>query len=177
MSSSNSFPPANMKNNTPLHVFIILAAVFFTLYLRTFVQADEPLHFGPFPHLPSVSIQWPKVKDTPADLDKLAKAVSVAETGGCKDGTAINRRNCFGIMTWDAHGNRSPRYFKSQAESFAAFKAIWGNPHGRYKGRIPDLTLATIWSGADHSDTWLCHVHSVYFGIQIPDCQEYIKTL
>ena len=122
---------------------------------------------------PTISENSPKLKQ--ADLDKLAHAVAVAETSGCTDGTAINRRNCHGIMAWDKNGKRYPRTFASHAESYAAFKKLWAKPSMPYKGQVPDLRLAKIYSGNDSPDTWLCNVHRSYFDIQIPDCHEYLR--
>lgn len=107
-----------------------------------------------------------KIKEsisTPLDLDKLAIAVSVAETGGCKDGTALKRNNCFGIMQWDKQGRRSPKYYKTKEESFVDFKRIWSNPKGWYKGRFPDEFLASKWTGNDNPQSWLKNVKSVYY--------------
>ncbi len=109
------------------------------------------------------------------DLDKLSHAVAYAETGHCKDGTAIKRNNCFGIMTWKS-GTRSPRVFKTQSDSFVAFKAIWSKS---YK-RMPDMALAAKWTGNDHATTWLCHVYTYYNGVKTltdDKCSEYLTTI
>lgn len=108
------------------------------------------------------------------DLDKLSKAVAVAETSGCTDGTARSRNNCHGIMCWPKTG-RTPCYFPSHAASHAAFKKLWAKPTMPYKGQLPDIRLAKIYSGNDHPDTWLCNVHRSYFDIQIPDCHAYLQ--
>lgn len=92
------------------------------------------------------------------DLDKLAFAVSMAETGGCKDGTAKKRNNCFGIMQWSKAGVRSPKYFKTQADSFVEFKRIWSK---HYK-IFPNKALATKWTGNDNPVTWLKNVTHYY---------------
>jgi hypothetical protein len=92
------------------------------------------------------------------DLDRLAIAVSYAETGGCADGTALKRRNCFGIMSWSKNGQRYPRYFKTQEESFAEFKRIWRN----YYRRFPDMKLAMKWTGSDNTEHWLNIVRTIY---------------
>lgn len=92
------------------------------------------------------------------DLDKLSHAVAFAETGHCKDGTAIKRNNCFGIMQWDKKGNRSPRYFKTQEEGFEAFKLIWKKSYKKF----PDINLAIKWTGNDSPKTWLKNVTTYY---------------
>ncbi len=92
------------------------------------------------------------------DLDKLAIAVSFAETGGCKDGTAIKRNNCFGIMQWN-NGKRSPRYFNSQKESFDEFKRIWNKSYKVF----PTFALAQKWTGNDNPYNWLNTVNKHYY--------------
>lgn len=110
------------------------------------------------------SMNWATLDPIPlspqasVDLDKLSKAVAVAETSGCTDGTAIKRNNCQGIMCWDKKGNRSPCYFKSQAASHEAFKKIWAKSYKVF----PDRALAVKWTGDDHADTWLAHVITSY---------------
>jgi len=105
-------------------------------------------------------VTTPPVKSnvTSLDLDKLAFAVSMAETGGCKDGTAIKRNNCFGIMQWNKAGVRSPKYYKTQADSFADFKKIWSK---HYK-IFPNTHLAAKWTGNDNPVTWLKNVTHYY---------------
>jgi len=99
----------------------------------------------------------PEVKQN-LDLDKLSYAVSMAETGGCKDGTAIKRHNCHGIMQWK-NGVRSPKYFNSFEESNAAFKKIWAKSYKIF----PTLTLARHWTGNDKPTTWLSIVKKYYY--------------
>lgn len=117
------------------------------------MEIPEPLTFNP--DLPEIEIAF----QGKVDMDKLAKAVAIAETGGCKDGTAVKRKNCHGIMTWDKNGVRSPRYFKSHAESYAAFKDIWSRKYG---GRFPTYADAKLWTGGDQTDTWLNNVKYAY---------------
>lgn len=109
-----------------------------------------------------------------ANLDKLARAVAVAETSGCSDGTAVSRNNCHGIMCWPKTG-REPCWFKSHGESFAAFKKVWTKKTLPYGGRVPDIELARVYTGNDNPDTWLCNVHRSYYDIQIPDCHAYLR--
>lgn len=90
---------------------------------------------------------------TGLDLDKLAYAVSMAETGGCKDGTAIKRNNCFGIMSWPS-GKRTPKWYNTQQESFEDFKRIWAKSYKRF----PDIVLARKWTGNDKPQQWLKNV-------------------
>lgn len=93
------------------------------------------------------------------DYDKLAFAVSMAETGGCKDGTAKKRNNCFGIMQWNKQGVRSPKYYQTKEEGFADFKRIWKKSYKRF----PDTALAAKWTGNDNPETWLHNVKHYYY--------------
>lgn len=99
----------------------------------------------------------PEVKSLSYDLDKLSRAVAFAETGGCKDGTAIKRKNCHGIMQW-TNGKRSAKYFASFEESHTAFKKIWMKSYKSY----PTRALAKKWTGNDHPDRWLAAVNQYY---------------
>lgn len=140
-------------------VFVLVA--FYALVPSSI--ADEPLTFNPV--IPAgYKLKFPKPKEEPLDLDKLAQAVAVAETSGCTDGTAVKRNNCFGIMRFwiDANGKRQrePKYYKSHEESYADFKRIWST----YYKRFPDLALAKKWTGGDSPETWLCNVKTKYYG-------------
>lgn len=92
------------------------------------------------------------------DLDKLAKAVARAETGGCKKWSWLSHNNCFGIMTWDDNGKRSFKRYASTEESFADFKRIWWS----YYKVFPTLSLAKKWTGSDNAERWLGHVTQFY---------------
>lgn len=96
---------------------------------------------------------------TNLDLDKLAYAVSVAETSGCTDGTALRRNNCHGIMAWDKNGKRYPRYFKTKAESFVEFKRIWKRSYKIF----PTYSLAVKWTGDENAARWLAIVKEKYY--------------
>lgn len=106
---------------------------------------------------PDLSGRTIELPEESLDLDKLSKAVAVAETGGCKDGTAKKRNNCHGIMCWP-QGKRTPCYFKSQAESHKRFKEIWAKSYKRF----PDYNLAKKYTGNDHTETWLRNVTIAY---------------
>lgn len=94
----------------------------------------------------------------PANLDKLAVAVAVAETSNCTTGMALTKNNCHGIMTW-ASGRRTGRWFATRAESFAAFKSLWTRLYG---GRFPTMADAKRYTGNDRAATWLGIVTAVY---------------
>lgn len=108
---------------------------------------------------PEQTFQKPKE----LDLDKLAHAVSMAETAGCTAGYGVEYNNCFGIK----NGNTAPCkrigrnrmcIYESKEESFVAFKKIWSTWYKEF----PDRALASKWTGADRVDTWLRSVQQYY---------------
>ncbi len=105
------------------------------------------------------------------DLDKLATVVAKAETGGCKDGTAIKKKNCFGIMKfWTVAGvrHRTAKTYTHVDESFAEFKKIWAKSYKTY----PTKALALKWTGGDASCRWLRTVEIGYSGSSNRKCNE-----
>ncbi len=94
------------------------------------------------------------------DPHKLAIAISCAETSCGKDGTAVHRKNCCGIMTWKT-GQRQPKYFARYEDSLNEAAAIWNRSYKRF----PDVALATKWTGNDHPDDWLATVNKVYYSL------------
>ena len=118
--------------------------------LQSIASASDKLTFNP--KIIPITVQFPP------DYEKLCKAIAVAETSGCTDGTAIKRNNCHGIMTWNADGVRSPRYFKSHAESQAACVSLWKRKYVHY----PDYALAKLWTGSDNTANWLATVNQKY---------------
>jgi hypothetical protein len=118
--------------------------------------AAEYLSFGP---LPAVQIKFDFPEKADYDIDKLAYAISFAETASCTDGTAVKRKNCFGIMWWPkGKGSRTPKTYKTHEESYADFKRIWVKSYGKF----PDKALAIRWSGNDNADSWLKNVTFKY---------------
>lgn len=87
------------------------------------------------------------------DLDKLAYAVAMAETGNCTAGIGPRTNNCFGLMQWTS-GARAPQVFSTPGESYNAFKDLWSRKYGRY----PDTELAAMYTGNDNPETWLKNV-------------------
>jgi hypothetical protein len=106
------------------------------------------------------------------DIDKLSVAVALAETSGCKDGTAKKRKNCHGIMTWNKSGARSPKYFKNFDESYAEFKKIWQKGYKIY----PTRSMAIKWTGNDKPCIWLRTVDISYTGQSEQKCNENKKS-
>lgn len=80
----------------------------------------------------------PRPKNETVDLDKLAKAVAVHETGDCtaKVGSALYN-NCHGFR-------RSGRFlrFKNKQESYEYFEDLWTRNYG---GGMPTAALATAY--------------------------------
>lgn len=149
--------------------FYTFISMFFLAMCVTSVYAEE-LHFSP--EIEGIeSFGFKSV-----DLDKLSHAVACQETSCGKDGTARKRMNLHGIMCFKKDGTRYPCTFKSAEDSHAEFKRIWNKPSGYYKGRFPDLRLATTWvcgprvptgdscghNGVDNPKDWLRNVTSVY---------------
>lgn len=97
------------------------------------------------------------------DLDKLAYAVAMAETGDCRLGYGKTHSNCFGIkkgrtVPCKTQGFRKMCVFASKEESYAAFKKIWST---HYK-TFPTRRLAAIWTGNDNPTSWLRNVTKFY---------------
>jgi len=88
------------------------------------------------------------------DLDKLARAVAIAETSNCKY-AVVN--NCHGIMTW-VGGERRLKRYASKADSFADFKLLWKRAYQRF----PTKTEAVRYTGNDNAARWLAIVTTSY---------------
>lgn len=87
------------------------------------------------------------------DLNRLARAVAVAETSGCSRGTGITHLNCFGIRE-----NGAFVKFDSHAASFESFKWNWTKSYGGF----PTIEDARKWTGSDSAESWLSHVKANY---------------
>lgn len=98
------------------------------------------------------------------DIDRLARAVAMAETGNCTKGYWKTHFNCHGIKSgntypcpWTPKGKMCK--FKDKEESFTAFKVIWM----RWYKTLPTHAQAVRWTGADSSTTWRKHVLYYYY--------------
>lgn len=102
------------------------------------------------------------VEVVPVDLDKLAKAVAMAETTGCTKWTALSKKNCHGIKSWNTYPCKSPKKamcaFASHEESYEAFKVIWA----KWYKTFPTRKQAVVWTWSDNADRWLAHVTLYY---------------
>lgn len=102
--------------------------------------------------------------DTSYDLDKLAKAVAIAETGNCTKWYGKEYNNCFGIK----NGNTAPCpkigrskmcIYEKPEDSYEAFKIIWG----KWYKWPPNLRTARRWTWNDNATRWLSHVNLHYY--------------
>lgn len=94
------------------------------------------------------------------DLDKLAWAVAMHETGYCTNlgsPTANARNNCWGIMTWK-NGPRELKTYSTTNEGSEDFKRIWA----RYYGGLPTYQDAEKYSGKDRAQAWYYNVLWAY---------------
>lgn len=116
----------------------------------------------PFKKVAKPNMVKQPVTKVDVDYKKLAKAISCAETSCGRDGTAIHRNNCCGVMKFwiDENGvrQRSPKYYKKYDDSLEEVAAIWEKHYVHF----PDATLAKKWTGNDHADTWLNNVVVAY---------------
>ncbi len=93
------------------------------------------------------------------DLDRLAYAVSIAETSHCTAGTGLSKHNCHGIIECNK-GACAIKRFATTNESFLAFKKLWMKAYGDH---FPTLDDAKRYSGGP-GDTWLERVTIAYYG-------------
>jgi hypothetical protein len=91
------------------------------------------------------------------DLDRLAVAVSYAETSGCTAGTALSKNNCHGIFGFQ-NGKYGALTFNSTDESFEQFKEVWMRSYG---DRFPTLEDAKRYTSGP-GERWLGVVKVVY---------------
>jgi hypothetical protein len=98
------------------------------------------------------------------NIDKLAYAISMAETHNCELGYGKQYNNSFGIKNGSISpciktGNNRMCIYESPEQSYEAFKKIWTKGYG---GRFPTYRDAQAWTGNDRPDNWLRNVNSYY---------------
>lgn len=98
------------------------------------------------------------------DIDKLAKAVAMAETSWFKKWYWLSHNNGQWIKHWNTvYCPWVPKMamckFKTQQESNRAFVTIWEK---RYKW-FPTLSMAKKWTGEDNAEDWLRIVKFYYY--------------
>jgi hypothetical protein len=91
------------------------------------------------------------------NIQKLAYAVAVAETGDCTQGMGASKNNCHGIFGC-VNGSCGPREFSSKEESYAEFQKLWITKYG---DRFPTLKDAQRYTYTD-GQAWLSTVKVVY---------------
>lgn len=91
------------------------------------------------------------------NLEKLAHAVAVAETGDCTKGTGVTKNNCHGIFGC-VNGVCGPRAFKSKEQSYEEFQKLWITKYG---DRFPTIKDAQRYTASD-GKRWLNTVRVVY---------------
>ena len=151
----------------PLTKLLILTIIC-TLAVKCFqpAQAQTPLSFSIPADQLKIDLKFPESSSSSAsyDIARVCRAISFSETSGCRDGTAEGRRNCVGLMTWE-HGYREPKYYQTKADSLKDCERVWST----YYGQLPDLHLATKWTGADNSAHWLQTFWVAYNNNMQPD--------
>jgi hypothetical protein len=103
-------------------------------------------------------------KPNKSEIDKIAYAVAMAETGGCKLGYGKIYNNCVGLKNGKIApckkiGKNKMCIYDKPEESIEAFKKVWIIGYG---GGFPTKRMAEVYSGNDHADTWLKNV-TYYF--------------
>ena len=101
------------------------------------------------------------------DLDRLARAVAMAETGNCTKGYGKTYSNCFWIKSGKTApcpkvGKNKMCIYEKPEDSYKAFKVIWAK---WYKWH-PNLISAQRWTGHDNAVRWLSHVNHHYEKLQ-----------
>ena len=108
--------------------------------------------------------QTKDITQAEVNLDSLAFAVSMAETGWFEKGYWLTHLNGQGIKHWNTVAcpwvpKMKMCRFSSQEESNEAFKIIWS----KWYGWFPTLAMAEKWTGADHAEDWLRIVKFYYY--------------
>lgn len=102
--------------------------------------------------------------DNKFDINRLARAVAMAETHNCTKGYGKTYNNCF----WIKNGNTAPCpkigknkmcIYEKPEDSYEAFKKIWG----KWYKTMPNLKKAEQWTGKDSAHTWIKHVNHYYY--------------
>lgn len=97
------------------------------------------------------------------DLDKLARAVAMAETGNCTKWYGKTYNNCFGIKSGRTApcpkvGRNRMCIYEKPEDSYIAFKKIWS----KWYAWKPNLKMAQRWTWHDNAVRWLYNVNHHY---------------
>ena len=109
-----------------------------------------------------VAITVPEVEKV-FDINRLAKAVAMAETANCTKWYWATHNNCFGIKHWNtAPCPWVPKMamckYDTPEESYEAFKIIWT----KWYWELPNYEMAKRWSWDDRTWTWRTNVLHFY---------------
>jgi len=121
---------------------------------------------------PTKAVEWVKVpvKEVKApvepkdyDIDRLARAVAMAETGNCTKWYGKTYNNCFGIKSGRTApcpkiGKSKMCIYEKPEDSYKAFKTIWA----KWYAWKPNLKMAQRWTWHDNAVRWLYHVNLHY---------------
>jgi len=97
------------------------------------------------------------------DIDRLARAVAMAETGNCTKWYGKTYNNCFGIKNGRTApcpkvGKSKMCIYEKPEDSYKAFKTIWA----KWYAWKPNLKMAQRWTWHDNAVRWLSHVNLYY---------------
>lgn len=118
--------------------------------IEDYITDIDQLHFGDLlkAQIYSLDTKWEIY-----DIDKLAHAIAIAETGDCTKGVGPAHNNPVGIR----RNGRFEKY-NSCEEGLEDFKRVWSKNYGRF----PTLSDAKRWTGNDSPITWLNNVTNSY---------------
>lgn len=126
-------------------------------YIEDYTSETKQLHFGDRLKDEIYTNQTFNDPFIIFDIDRLAYAVSCAETSCGTKGSAVSHKNAFGIMTWE-HGYRELKHYKSIKDSHEDFKRIWSKGYGNF----PTMKEAYVWTGNDSPKQWYNNVVFYY---------------
>lgn len=127
-------------------------------------KENKPTKVTPKVEKPVLATKEVKIDTKPDfDLDRLARAVAMAETGNCTKGYGKTYSNCFWIKSGKTApcpkvGKNKMCIYEKPEDSYEAFKVIWAK---WYKWH-PNLVSAQRWTGHDNAVRWLSHVNLHY---------------
>lgn len=101
------------------------------------------------------------------DIDRLARAVAMAETGNCTKWYGKTYNNCFGIKSGRTApcpkiGKSKMCIYEKPEDSYKAFKTIWA----KWYAWKPNIKMAQRWTWHDNAVRWLWHVNHFYNKLQ-----------
>lgn len=125
-------------------------------------KVSKPTKVTPKVEKPQIKPKEVKI-DTSFDINKLARAVAMTETGNCTKWYWKSYNNCF----WIKNGKTAPCpkvgrnrmcIYEKPEDSYKAFKIIWAKWYKTH----PNLVSAQRWTWHDNAVRWLSHVNLHY---------------